>query len=548
MCFYYDSFVFFTLSGRRQKQQVDTRSQLQFYEMPKITIAPKTECEISTVVTIDIQPNNAVRFEHRNRQPNNLKIVHCVHEATASDECNATANTVDNLTHQYSAPDEQSSNAVESNDEFLQSHSNQSHTNAILPTNKYYRPFLSESIEQRQAIVKAFDDETPLNDTSSSLVESVSINFSTTSNLSDKFASDALQRRNASKLLNRNPVESILNDIFENATLDIVAFDTNENAVHENEEATVSNSDAFQLRELLDKIRNDKTALDLAIERRNTMDSVSNAGKLLISSVVQENAISDEPTQIERGNVKVSSSKEDVIDKSIQCNVTAESVEKPEVAYYADDRVHRRTSKTRSKVKRDLHEHMLRSPKFAKTVNSIRLSARKLNFDGENGKYKAATPEQIQKAADKFLNSLIKGSSASQPVRRDDYSDSDSLNSYILAPKKYRVFDDTIIQSQYNNILLANSAINTSDSSIDPVHPLPMVKSIEEINESSSSSSIEFQLSKLSLTQEEQNESMHMTQNRRISIGNCGSNGNISDGEVLSEGEIRSEELKTFNS
>lgn len=492
--------------------------------MPKITIAPKTKCEISTVVTIDIQPNESARLQYRNRQQNNLKIVHCVHAAQPTDDtCNEKE---DAIPKKISVEGVRSEPVVEDDEVVRILDGDQHQAIANFEINKYYKPFLSDSNEQKQPNVKAFDEESLHNETSSSLVESVSI-------LSDTFTFDAVQRRHITEI--RNPVESILNDIFSNVTLSNVAH---EKPASENAFETSRNEDALQLRDLLDKIRNDKTSLELAIERRNMVEYVSKSDKSV--SPVAQPSIQREK-QFETATLNAPSSrkmKEDAIDKSIQCN--DEMIQKKESTEQADDRLPKRKTKTRTKVRRALDEDLVRSPKFAKTLNSIRSSAKKLNFDGDGGKYKTATPEQIQKAAEKFLNSLIKGNKSTPPMRRDDDSDSDSLNSYILAPLKYRVIDDKIIQSQFNNILLENTCDMTSDSTIDPILPKRIVPSNDEMNASTSSSSIDLRMSNLSLGHKLlYNDTLQLAP---PSNGHCDLLENISDGEVLSEGEIRAEE------
>lgn len=521
---------------RLPKQSNVKRSNLQFYEMPQITIAPKTKCEISTVVTIDIQPYDTARLEHRNRQQNNLKIVHCVHAAPASGICDDITNNEDGFSPKVPVEEVRSKPTASAVRAVGPSGGSEKQSTATFQLNKYYKPFLSDSTEQRQSIMKALEEDSLHNETSSSLVESVSINLSATSILSDTFAIDSAQRGYITSI--RNPVESILNDIFETATQSPVANDHLRGEDTAQKPGAQTTVNALQLRNILDKIRNDKTSLDLAIERRSPMSYVRNGDKLLSPVDTQ---ISQSEEEIKMAAMEVPSpqkSKEDAIDKSVQCDVLDEPVQKTVGTDHTNDRMPKRKSKPRLKVKRDLNEDIMRSPKFTRTLNSIRSSARKLNFDGENGKYKTATPEQIQKAAEKFLNSLINGGNASRPIRRVGDSDSDSMNSYILAPPKYRVIDDKVIQSQYN--LLDNTSGLTSDSTIDPILPRKrIVKSSDEMNMSTSSSSIDVRLSNLSLRRVAHNETPQLL---ALDIGNGDLNGNISDGEVLSEGEIRPDE------
>lgn len=498
--------------------------------MPQITIAPKTKCEISTVVTIDIQPNDSARLQHRHRQQNNLKIVHCVHAAATGDMCNGSEDAVPK---KISVEGVRSEPVVREDEVAGILGGNQNEATATFEMNRYYKPFLSDSNEPKQSTVNSFDEEPKHNETSSSLVESVSINLSAASTFSDSFTFDALQRRHITEI--RNPVESILNDIFSNATHSTVADEKPES---DNEFEATINSDALQLRDLLDKIRNDKTSLELAFERRNMAGYVNKTDKS-VSTVAQP--ISHREEHLEVIPLEVPSprkSREDAIDKSIQCDDN--SIQRVESTDQTDDRMTKRKTKTRTKVRRDLNEDLLRSPKFTKTVNSIRSSAKKLNLDGYNGKYKTATPEQIQKAAEKFLNSLIKGNKSTPPMRRDDDSDSDSLNSYILAPPKYRVIDDKVIQSQFNSILLENTSDMTSDSTIGPILPERIVESSDEMNASTPSSSIDLRVSNRGLRHKLlYSDALQLAPPNN---GHCDSIENISDGEVLSDGEIRAEE------
>lgn len=497
----------------------DKRLNLQLYEMPQLTIPPKRKCEMSTVVTIDIQPDDSVRRDHRSHQSQNLKIVYCTHASTDGQITNGT----ESFRKSFPAEEERKKTVTPENKMAEPAGVNQNNALTDLLPNKYYTPFLRNSNAQKRPTFASFDEDIlQNNDTSSSLVDSVSINLSSSSILSDPFAYDTVRKRNVSKT--RKPIESILRDIFDSIT------PPSETPAQEVTVQPAINTEALQLRDLLEKIRNDKTSLDLAIERRNTMAKLSNS-ELLESPNAQQIK-----TESINESVQKASSPQDgkdyATDKSVQCDNLDGTTGKVEDADRNNDRMFKRRAKTRPIVKYDTNDEWLRAPNVAKTLNSIRSSARNLNYDSENGKYKSATPEQIQRAADKFLNSLIKSDRLSRQLsRRDGDSDSDSLNSYILVPPKYRVIDDKVIQSQYNSILLEHPSGPTSDSTVDSMLPKRAAKSGDETNASTSSNSFDLRLS-----------NMQLCSPLRRNSSTSESNGYISDGEVLSEGEVRPDE------
>lgn len=204
-----------------------------------------------------------------------------------------------------------------------------------------------------------------------------------------------------------------------------------------------------------------------------------------------------------------------------------------------------------------LYSSLKNSPKFARTINSIRNSARSLNFvvDHRSAAYKYASDREIQLAAERFLHSVEKQKRFSQqPEPRISFSsssDSEDDAGQANEHKKCQIMNDQVIQSNFTNILVDTrmSAMNNDDNSSASVLTMSNNMTLDAVqNEllsgrlSASSdleysmSSIEYHISRLKLLGVKGSmTSLSQAPTHRMPYGFL----DLSDGEILSEGEIR---------
>lgn len=531
-------------------------------KMPIISIKSESLCEVHRVYEIAIQPNNGLKNQDNEKLiRKNIKVVQLTYNASSD----IPADKVDENAQLRGSNDEKLNNSTDllsdnlsisslrfqiSNDTHRTDDFNNKET--MPPTNKYFTPFMngfstiqeltsrSNSMPLKEVAPTEIQSDNKLS-FDSSIDDSLSINLSTTSHMTDdeKFKSDksALAQRyfsfrNSTKKnlheCNKDPIKCVLNEIFETDQLESAEDKTNYySKVSERDSERIPESiklhdDTLELREILDKIRNDKTSLDLAIETRNTYQiDFDKFASMSVSPKVSLTTNNKEKTNV------LQKLQAEMHDQEIQCDSIAFSHSKTNEKNFQC--IKRQIT---SKKKKKINAEQMNSPKFTKTVNSIRSSAKKLDFDSAGGKYKSATKEQIQMAAKRFLNSILKEKDYVHrtPTIDNDSDAASSIQYQVLKPPIYHVIDDQICQSHFNSVL---DTLNHDDSNIDDC----------------SITSIDYPFMNLNLLSMRNSTSSITPPNSfRIldKFSNGEHNGNISDGEVLSEGEIRADEDDKF--
>lgn len=178
------------------------------------------------------------------------------------------------------------------------------------------------------------------------------------------------------------------------------------------------------------------------------------------------------------------------------------------------------------------------SPKFSQTIKSIKSSA--ASPDRRPTLYKDASDKEIQIAAERFLRSVEKERRCPHLFSSSQSRSSDSEEE-IGDFQRCQIVDDHVIQSAFTNAIDEGGIDTTSEfdfeqglefSGLSKIHPVFSDSSDLEY----SMSSIEYQISKLKLLGFN-NSKTSMTQEptHRMPYGRL----DISEGEVLSEGEIR---------
>lgn len=183
------------------------------------------------------------------------------------------------------------------------------------------------------------------------------------------------------------------------------------------------------------------------------------------------------------------------------------------------------------------------SPNFSRTIKSIKSSAS--SPDRRPTLYKDASDKEIQIAAERFLRSVEKERQCPRLFSSGQSSDSEEE---IGDFRRCQIVDDHVIQSAFTNVLDEGGNDTTSDfdfekelefSGLGKIHPVFSDSSDLEY----SMSSIGYQISKLKLLGFN-NSKTSMTQEptHRMPYGCL----DISEGEVLSEGEIRTGSNEEF--
>lgn len=373
------------------------RGELKMQQLPVLSIKPQTKCEIENIYEIEIKPDEAKAEKFLSKDKN--KVIQFVYE---SSELDAEQSEV---------------------------HPNNLNQNQHL-TNKYITPFNEGAhTEDRFSGENNTTDET--HETSH-----LSLNLSSSSHLTDdeKFQSDKKITNGMSeefKYVSKIQAKGVIDRILEAEGITESSGQISSGEESKSSQVKVQSknrSDNFDdLREILRKIQNDKTTLEVALDAIEPPDLMS-------------------PVRL-------------MTDREVQCDDI--SVNTKSVAT-------QKSPKKSSARNTELHSphnidsSIMGSPKFKKTIESIQSSARKLDFSINNSEYRSATRQQIEKAAKKFLKSILKNADANMPLSASEREDS----SYIhlkMDKQKYQIVDDQIIQSNFN----VKSGECTSSSSSD---------------------------------------------------------------------------------
>lgn len=453
----------------RQVEGHQPKGELKLQQLPVLSIKPQTKCEIENIYEIEIKPDEAKSGIFLSKDKN--KVIQLVYESSEQE--------------------------VQQN-EIQQNTSNQGQN----PVNKFIAPFIEDGhVAETTSGENITTDQT--HETSH-----LSLNLSTSSHLTDdeKFQSDKKVANGTSKEFKHVPktqAKSVIDNILEVEGM----AESSEQTIINREETKIKIQSKVQeqtenfddLREILRKIRNDKTTLDVALDTIEPPSLMSPA-----------RVMTDREVQC------------DDIDKMAtpKCGAVKSPIKYPAKKVASDSSI-------------------IESPKFNRTIESIRTSARKLDFSTNYSEYRSATRQQIEKAAKKFLKSILKNADANMPLSASERECSSDIHLKV-DKQNYKIVDDQIIQSNYN--VKSSRGYCTSSSSsesnslqlrIPSARIMTNQSRMNNNNRSDSeftSNSIEKYINNYKLSGKCPQQNLLPNENYNYS--------DLSDGEILSDGEF----------
>lgn len=384
-----------TNSDENERRDEQQKAELKLQQLPVLSIKPETKCEIENIYEIEIKPDETKARDFFPKDKN--KVIELVYESTEKeiDEGALISDVPKNAKNKY-----------------------------IAPFNENMRAFENSLAEN----ATTDDTREPSN---------LSLNLSSTSHLTDdeKFHSDK-KKASAHSIDVKTPARNMIDKILEAEVLEEQNDEKppllNECDVKTQRKSQDRSHNFDDLREILRRIRSDKTTLDVAIDSTTPPELMSPA-RIFIDREVQ----CDDLSKTESMSLKIDLQ----TPKKDSAKKTDFTMNSP---HYIDSSI-------------------IESPKFAKTIESIRSSARKLDFNMSESEYRTATREQIEKAAKKFLKSILKNADDNAEQSVSDHGDR-HIHLKMGKPN-YRIVDDQIIQSNFN--LKSNYGGCTSSSSSD---------------------------------------------------------------------------------
>lgn len=467
--------------------EVPPIKQLQFQQLPVLSIKPDIKCEIANIYEIEIKPNEVELEDTVPRDRN--KVIELVYKPSAQESQQDEANSVVSNT------------------------SNRNQYNKL--KNKYTAPFVNGEYSSE----KVSDEKTTADDTQDSI--NIDSNLST-SHLTDdeKFRSDkkcgGVKASMDFKMESKTPAKSVIDKIFEVEGISEPSSNTQQNKVEIKPSAPSRSENFDDLREILRKIRSDRTTLDIALEATEPPDLMS-PPRCVGDHQKQCNNLQKDEQQ------KHSVSKEDSTPKKPSPNKIISS----------------------QSSLLGINSSIVESPKFTKTIESIRSSARKLDFS--SSEYRNATRAQIEKAAKKFLKSILKNADANVPQSASDRDDSSRISILKMEKQKFHIIDDQIIQSNFNiKSQHAESSCSSSSDATSFQLRMPSARLITEhskkkCNHWSERTDSDFTGNSIEKLIIHHKLADKVAQAHQFSNGNYNCDlkyDELSDGEILSEGEF----------
>lgn len=473
----------------KSTEQIPSKStpKLNLLELPVFSIKPKVKCEIENVYEIEIKPDDAKPSESLFKDKN--KVIEVVYECSEQEAQQEIVNAA------------QTSNQNQ--------------------TNKYLAQFSNDG----RTAERSYDENVTTDETQETQESShLSLNLSTSSHMTDdeKFQSDKkIPAKNAR--IPKTAARSVIDKILE---IEGIA-ESNEEAASNQDEPKLctieappkvqQRSDNFDdLREILRKIRSDKTTLDVALDTIEPPDFPATPHTMTTNREVQCNESDLNSPKIDGG-------------KKTSLKATDLCIHSPH----------------------QIDSSLMESPKFNKTIESIRSSARKLDFSINDSEYRPATRDQIEKAAKKFLKSILKNADENSPLSASERENS----SYIglkVEKQKYHIIDDQIIQSNFN-VKSDRDYTSASSTSSDvtslqlrlPSARLQMDCAKIENHKWSEPSDSDFTNSMEKFINNYRPNEQNLPQRQLMSnvIHNINNYSDLSDGEILSDGEFHLPQL-----
>lgn len=527
--------------------------------MPSINIKPRKPCKIQRIFDIDIEP----RYEHYKSDADNNKLFNFLFEQNRERNLDIASGTENNFIHrQHSidihadvhtpavevSPKPQPTDIPETNlsnsnsNSFIDAitiHSGSSE--AAKTANWNSRPKLSANDPMQ--LMEYNDDSDPMCSTE----PMIDLDFTSRDDIVQDFIRDVLHSEGyvspSSRLASKS---SLLN-----ATTDQLM------------------SPKAVLQRTIDQIRNDKTTLDMTtLNVKNEMiENISSRSLDALSPL--KTATSDREIQCNlvpplnlpasrHNDVADMQTVNTTFDRAFDYRINSDGG--LETASSIDDILPHSIARQQHKFEQlntppNAYATLENSPKFARTINSIRNSARSHSSvrDRRSATYRNASDREIQQAAERFLLSVKKQNHISHPTRAHlnmtlSSSDSEEDPMQPLGGRgKCQIVGDQVIQSNFTNILTDDEKISGNDDNACDVNAIenseyanemPMMP--QHFTDSSdleySMSSIEYHISRLKpLGIKSSVTSLSRAPTHRMAYGQL----DLSDGEILSEGEIR---------
>lgn len=500
------------IGSERVDEIKEEKPPLKLQHQPNLCIKPTVQCEIKKVYAIEIKSNQATTTGNELR--NNNKVIECVYEPFA-EEMQQTQNEYISL--QLKGTEKLLFNHnLRENDFCTTASDSGNEKRENLTTNKYFAPFVNRKSSNRfecsNMAINIESSRIASSDTfnSNRTENATSSNLSMISHLTDdeKYRTDrqyvSMSSRRESQI-NKSPAKGVIDKIlevegFKNGSND---GETHGNDQNKDKMGKIDSNNFDDLREILQKIRNDKTALELAAE-------------------------SEYNTPKPSPNIKPSH--QPMLDRETQCDSLLESIEK-------------QPSKLNRQSKKILSPAVLKSPKFNRTIDSIRSSAKRLEFECHH-ECNIVTQQQVNRAAQKFLKSILKNrdhtKTSDDESETPDCSNASSMLDMNVSRKKYQIINDRIVHSNYGGFIDRNLNENGSETSSCEIPSLKLNVSTARTEEqcamwnSDSDSRVSFSSVEGVLTQRSVRKVIS-TRNKQMVEDDF----DLSDGEILSDGETR---------
>lgn len=503
------------VSAKKLEEKSNEKASLQLMELPQLSIRPEIQCEIKKVFAIEIKsdPKQVAGNDIGDRN----KVVECTYAPFAEEIRQRNIISLQLKGTETLKFNNRTARLNESST--LSATSDSDGGRKEKHANKYFEPFSNRrpSFVAEQpvdsSVVTSDDTLTPSHTENAS-----SSNQLTISHLTDdeKYNSDRKYTKQSNRGQLRRSVPTSAKSVIDKI-LEVEGLSQEPSTAENGDKSSETSSHNFDdLREILQRIRNDKTSLDLAME----MEKFSKRQAELLA---QQNAHSTE-----------------TLDQETQCDTLFASTGKQQrvVIADADNQSTTRKSNRRQKKLLNVEPMLLKSPKFKRTIDSIRSSARHLERESARLEHFRATKDQVHRAAEKLLKSLLKerpNSNKKTDDESEDCSNSTSLN-FNLQPKKYHIVNDQIVRSSFSNVIDRNLHEGETSSSDVPPLNLNLLSTRSENAFSPSKKRTAFS----SDSDENTSTSMGGHNIHKFVYNNQNiDEGDLSDGEILSEGEIR---------
>lgn len=382
---------------------------LQLRQLPSLSIKPRTQCKVENIYTIEIKANAKGPAGNKGFLRNNE--VHEIVYKSSTSESLSIEHEPDH--HELATSNERPASQREQNeepenrnlstiDEF--SHINDDNSLAVNSLNDSNGSNGEESRGQNNSPASLLtDDEKSRSDLKLSRPQVNVIDSSFTDDT--KTTIEDLELRRPVVDESQNPVRVAIDEILQN-----------EEIAGHNEKSALNEFD--DLREVLHRIRNDQTTMDIELQRQQ---------QIAAKNIDMANSTTTFVPTITDDSIEAS---RQMHDQGVQCDSLASSQ-----AYAAHERGHRPEYSTQFSQMPAHFSH-------ASHRSSFRSETAELNI------YRSATRKQVKRAAKTFLRSILEDSESAN-ASRDECDDSSCINLKIER-QKYVIVEDRLMRSRLN--------------------------------------------------------------------------------------------------